>query len=117
VEFSPVEKFGFFSFTTLASTPKDFTCLIFTDLHNNIAVYDKLVDQVRARGIEFDFSIFNGDIFENPASESQVLILTLITRYNQRVDASNKPAIYLRGNHEIDSSFPLAVGFRKQAAV
>jgi predicted phosphodiesterase len=103
VEFSPVEKSEFFSFTTLASTPKDFTCLIFTDLHNNLTIYDKLMDQVQTQGIEFDFSIFNGDIFENPASESQAL--NLITRYNQRVNAANKPVIYLRGNHEIRGAY------------
>lgn len=101
----PVEKSDFYSFTTLSVTPKDFTCLIFTDLHNNLTLYDKLMDRVAAYGINFDFSIFNGDIFEDPASDAQVL--GLIARYNQRVDAANKPAIYLRGNHEIRGPYAM----------
>jgi len=93
-EYSP-----FYSFTTLGNTNCDFTCLVFTDLHNNLTLYDKLMDQVAAKGISYDFSIFNGDIFEDPNNDAQVV--NLLARYNKRVDASNKPAIYLRGNHEI----------------
>ncbi|MDR2037621.1 MAG: metallophosphoesterase [Bacteroidales bacterium] len=104
-ELGPVEKSDFFSFTTLGTIPKDFTCLIFTDLHDNLALFDKLMGQVRSHGIEYDFSIFNGDIFNDPASESQ--ILNLVTRYNQGVDAANKPAFYLRGNHEIRGPYAM----------
>jgi predicted phosphodiesterase len=101
----PVERSAFHSFTTLSLTPKDFTCLIFTDLHNNLTLYDKLMDKVASYNIDFDFSIFNGDIFEDPASDAQAL--NLIARYNQRVGAADKPVIYLRGNHEIRGSYAM----------
>ena len=104
-ELGAEEKTKFFSFTTLATVPKDFTCLIFTDLHSNLPLFDKLMNQVHSHGINFDFSIFNGDIFNDPASETQ--ILNLITRYNQGVDAANKLAIYLRGNHEIRGPYAM----------
>lgn len=99
------EKSDFFSFTTLGTTRTDFTCLIFTDLHDNTILFDKLMNQVHSHGIEFDFSIFNGDIFNDPVSESQ--ILNLVTHYNQGVDAANKPAVYLRGNHEIRGPYAM----------
>jgi len=99
------EKSDFFSFTTLSTTPCNFTSLIFTDLHDNLALFDKLMAQVRSKGIEFDFSIFNGDNLADPVSETQ--ISGSITRYNQGVDASNKPVIYLRGNHEIRGPFAM----------
>lgn len=104
-ELGPVERTDFFSFTTLGTTTKDFTCLIFTDLHDNLTLFDKLMAQVKAQGIAFDFSIFNGDIFNDPASEGQ--ILNLVRHYNQAVDAANKPAFYLRGNHEIRGPYAL----------
>ncbi|MDR0712789.1 MAG: fibronectin type III domain-containing protein [Bacteroidales bacterium] len=104
-ELGPVERSSLYSFTTLGATPRDFTCLIFTDLHDNLNLFDKLMAKVHAHGITFDFSIFNGDIFNDPASESQ--ILTLISHYNQGVDAANKPAVYLRGNHEIRGPYAM----------
>jgi predicted phosphodiesterase len=104
-QLGPVERSPFYSFTTLGTAPRDFTCLIFTDLHDNLVLYDKLMDKVAAHNINFDFSIFNGDIFQDPSSDAQ--ILNLITHYNQRADAANKPAIYLRGNHEIRGAYAL----------
>jgi hypothetical protein len=104
-ELGPVEKSDFFSFTTLGTVAKDFACLIFTDLHDNLTLFDKLMAQVQAHNITFDFSIFNGDIFNDPASEGQ--ILNLIRHYNQGVDAARKPAFYLRGNHEIRGPYAL----------
>ena len=101
----PEEKSAFFSFATLPTEPCDFTCLIFNDLHNNVALLNKLMAQVHAKDISFDFSIFNGDCFVDPTSESQVI--GVIASYNQGVDAANKPAIYLRGNHEIRGEYAL----------
>ncbi|MDR2474179.1 MAG: metallophosphoesterase [Tannerella sp.] len=104
-ELGPTEHSPFYSFTTFGDAPKDFTCLIFTDLHNNVSLYDKLMDRVGEKGFNFDFAVFNGDIFEDPATDNQVL--TLIARYNNRADASNKPVIYLRGNHEIRGAYAM----------
>ena len=104
-ELGPEHRTAFFSFTTLGTTAENFTCIIFTDLHNNTDLCDKLMAQVRSKGIEYDFSIFNGDIFQNPPSEATVF--GLISAYNRSVDAANKPAIYLRGNHETRGLYAL----------
>ncbi len=104
-ELGPEVKSSFFSFTTLSQSPEDFTCLIFNDLHDNLMLFDKLIRQVHLHKIKFDFSIFNGDIFNDPESESK--ILNSLSHYNEGVDASNRLAIYLRGNHEIRGPYAL----------
>ena len=104
-EFGAEKRSEFFSFTTLGTESKYFTCIIFNDLHDNLTLFDKLMKQVHAQGIHYDFSIFNGDIFHNPPSEKQ--ILNTITGYNKGADAANKPAIYLRGNHETRGAYAL----------
>ena len=104
-ELATEERSAFFSFTTLGTAPKDFTCVIFNDLHDNLTLFDKLMEQVHSQGIDYDFSIFNGDIFHNPPSENR--ILNSLIHYNKGADTANKPAIYLRGNHEIRGAYAL----------
>lgn len=104
-ELGEVERTDFYSFTTLGSVPENFTCLIFTDLHSKLDIFDKLMNQIAAHDIEFDFTIFNGDIFNDPTSEGE--ILNLVRHYNSKVDASGKNTFYLRGNHEIRGPYAL----------
>ena len=92
-------KTDFYTFSTLGSEDKDFKCLIFNDIHNDLTLFDNLMKQVNFYQIKFDFSIFNGDIFADPSSEDQ--ILNLVKNFNKGIDASNKYVFYLRGNHEI----------------
>lgn len=99
------EQTDFYSFTTLGPEPENFTCLVFNDLHDRLDVFDKLMRQIDSRNIEFDFSIFNGDNFNDPTSEGQ--ILNLVRHFNNGIDASNKYAFYLRGNHEIRGPYAL----------
>lgn len=76
-------------------------CVFFNDIHDNLPMFKKLVGQVE--GMDYDLSVFNGDCFNDPAHEEGVLRSLKV--YNQGVNASGKPVIYLRGNHEIRGAY------------
>ncbi len=96
-EYDQPVKSKFYSFTTLDSKGKDFTCVVFNDLHSNLAVFDLLCKQLK--GINYDFAVFNGDCFQDPSSEEHEV--DVLSHYTRAMSASNRPVFFLRGNHEI----------------
>lgn len=75
--------------------------LFFNDIHDHLDLFNQLVQQVD--GFDHDLAIFNGDCFNDPASEEQVL--HSLNVYNRGIAASRKPVVYLRGNHEIRGAY------------
>ena len=100
-EFDEVEKTGFYSFTTLDTKGTDFTCIIFNDLHSILPLFDKLCEQLK--DIEYDFSVFNGDCFQDPSSKEQAV--SVLSHFAQGMNGSCKPVFFVRGNHEIRGAF------------
>jgi 3',5'-cyclic AMP phosphodiesterase CpdA len=49
------------------------------------------------------FSIFNGDCFSDPNSQNAVI--KALTVYNKGISAYSRPALFIRGNHEIRGAF------------
>mgnify|MGYP003623776394 FL=1 len=94
-EFGETEKTQFHSFKTLSNEPSDFTCLIFNDVHNKLDLFDALYNQVK--DVDYDFVFFNGDCFTDLKSDEDAL--NILAHYNKVINAANKPAYYLRGNH------------------
>lgn len=97
-------KYPFQTFTTLDAKGTDFTCVVFNDLHSNLPVFDLLCQQIK--DVDYDFVVFNGDCFNDPASE--VNETRVLKYYNQAMNAAYKPVIYLRGNHEIRGAYATA---------
>lgn len=95
----------FYSFTVPASDQRDFTALIFNDLHKHTATVDALYEQVR--GVPYDFVVFNGDCIDDPSNEEEVLYH--LSYLCEKIGASRAPAFFLRGNHEIRNAYSIGL--------
>lgn len=93
----------FRTFTLPAVNESDFTALIFNDVHNQHKTLDTLYERVK--DIDYDFVIFNGDVFDAPAKEEDAV--RSLSYYNQKVGADRIPVFYLRGNHEIRNAYSI----------
>ncbi|MFC1538916.1 metallophosphoesterase [Candidatus Latescibacterota bacterium] len=90
-----------YTFQTLSAGGSPISFAIFNDLHNNYAMFDSLCATVD--GIDYQFSVFNGDCFADPQSEKDVI--EALTNYNAGITANSRPPIYIRGNHESRGSY------------
>lgn len=97
----------FYSFTLPSSDTKDFTALIFNDIHKQEATFRGLLNLVK--DIPYDFVFFNGDCIDDPATEKEALFH--IRMQCEGVNASSHPVFYLRGNHEIRNAY--SIGLRE----
>lgn len=102
-DFGETAKTGFYSFELPAENTTDFTALIFNDIHNHYKTMAALYEQVKE--LKYDFVVFNGDCFDGPANENEVVYP--LQYYNTKVGADRVPVIYLRGNHEIRNAYSL----------
>lgn len=104
-EFGETAMSPFYSFTVPDSGQKDFTALIFNDLHKQVATMEALYGQVR--DIPYDFVVFNGDCIDDPANEEEALFH--LSYLCGKVGASEVPAFFLRGNHEIRNAYSIGL--------
>lgn len=91
------------TFTLPAPDAKDFTAVIFNDLHEQDHVMNALYGIVKRNGIKPDMVLFNGDCVPEPQNRTHA-----IERVNvlmQGVDAADIPTIIIRGNHEIRNAY------------
>lgn len=95
----------FYSFTSPSDKTSEFEALIFNDLHQHTATIDTLMTMVRAKGLKYDFVLFNGDCVDDPKDENQAV--TTINHFNRAVGSTDKPVIYMRGNHEIRNAYSM----------
>jgi endonuclease/exonuclease/phosphatase family metal-dependent hydrolase/Icc-related predicted phosphoesterase len=106
-EFGETAVSEFYSFTLPAPDQKDFTALVFNDLHKQQATFDALLKHVKE--IPYDLAFFNGDCIDDPADEDQAL--EHLSQYCAKIGASQKPVFFLRGNHEIRNAY--SIGLRE----
>lgn len=104
-EFGETAVSPFYSFALPKPDQKDFTALIFNDLHKQQATFDALLQQVKE--IPYDLVFFNGDCIDDPANEDQAL--EHLSQYCAKADAAQKPAFFLRGNHEIRNAYSIGL--------
>jgi len=95
--FGDTLKTKFYSFTTPSPEGKDFTALVFNDLHQQKATYEALLKQVK--DINYDFVIFNGDCLPEPVDRDHAI--RMIHNLADHINGAEKPIIFVRGNHEI----------------
>lgn len=91
------------SFTTWDDSEKDFTVLVFNDIHDNYALFDKLYAQVE--NSQYELVIFNGDCIADVQSES--IAVKSISHYCKTVGGNNTPTIFIRGNHETRGAYSM----------
>ncbi len=104
-EFGETAASPFYSFTLPKSDDTDFTMLVFNDLHKNVSTLDALYEQVK--NIPYSFVVFNGDCVAESHTEEEAL--SFLTHLNEKVNASQVPVFYIRGNHEIRDAFSIGL--------
>ncbi|MFV0417592.1 MAG: endonuclease/exonuclease/phosphatase family protein [Dysgonomonas sp.] len=102
-EFGDTVRTPIYSFTTWDNNNKDFTALIFNDIHDNYSLFDKLYAQVKDTA--YDVVFFNGDCIADVQSEA--IAVRSISHYIGGVDGSNIPTIFIRGNHETRGAYSM----------
>lgn len=95
--FGDTLKTRFYSFRTPSEADKDFTCVVFNDLHEQYDVYKSLLE--KAKSIGYDFGVFNGDCLPEPSSREHAL--EMIHTLADVADGAEHPIFFIRGNHEI----------------
>lgn len=84
------------SFTTTDPNTKEVSWLVLNDIHDRPASFTQLL---KLNGNDpYDFVFLNGDMFDYQSDEKQI-IDHLLTPCTESF-ASNKPLLFLRGNHE-----------------
>ena len=104
-EFGETAASPFYSFTLPKADDTDFTMLVFNDLHKNVSTLDALYEQVK--NIPYSFVVFNGDCVAESHTEEEAL--SFLTHLNEKVNASQVPVFYIRGNHEIRDAFSIGL--------
>lgn len=94
-----------FSFRLPTAADKDFTALVFNDLHGYSKTFHALFDQVK--DLHYDFVIYNGDCIPNPLDYNYST--ALLNDLTETVDASEKPVFFIRGNHETRDAYSMAL--------
>jgi len=102
-EFGDTVRTPLHSFTTWDDNKKDFTAVIFNDIHDKYSLFDKLFAQVKDTG--YDVVFFNGDCIADVQSEDNAI--RSISHYCKGVDGSNIPTIFIRGNHETRGAYSM----------
>lgn len=95
----------FYSFKLPDEKTTDFTALIFNDLHQHTATLKALYKQVEK--IPYDFVVFNGDCIDDPKDHDQAT--AFLKTMMETVNAAEKPAFIIRGNHEIRNAFSIGL--------
>jgi 3',5'-cyclic AMP phosphodiesterase CpdA len=80
--------------------------VVFNDLHDDTGLFGKLTAHVKDK--PYDFSLFNGDCFNDPATEGQVL--RVLAAYARGIGADRIPAVFVRGNHETRGAYARQLG-------
>jgi len=61
---------------------------------------------------DFEFSIFNGDMINDPsANNGAEVVFRLWNDYVRLLDGTQKPILFVRGNHEVRGSFSKKLGY------
>lgn len=102
-EFGDTIRTAISSFTTWDDNKKDFTALIFNDLHDNYKFFDKLVEQVK--DINYDVIIFNGDCIADVQTEENAV--RSIGHYCNALGGNSIPTLFIRGNHETRGAYSM----------
>ncbi len=84
------------SFTTWSPDMTDFTVLVVNDTHKKTDIFDRLIKLMM--GEKYDLVVFNGDCFDDPEQESDVV--EVLAKYCESYGSDTVPSIFMRGNHE-----------------
>lgn len=95
------EIYSFIPFDPRAPSMK---AIVVNDVHDKISVAEALMSHVKTE--DFDFSILLGDMWNDPSLTDNARRAFLnLEAYVRLFDASNKPMLFVRGNHDVRGWF------------
>lgn len=93
-----------YTFRTFNPNAPELKVAIFNDIHNRLETFQAALATVKPD--DFEFTIFNGDMINDPsASDGAAVVFRLWNDYVRLIDGSQKPIVFMRGNHELRGSF------------
>ncbi|WP_254508027.1 FN3 domain-containing metallophosphoesterase family protein [Anatilimnocola floriformis] len=93
-----------YTFTPFDPQGKEVRAVIYNDVHDRIATAEALVKLVKPS--DFEFSILLGDMWNDPSVANNARqALVNLEAYVRLFDGSNKPMLFIRGNHDVRGSF------------
>lgn len=104
-DFGNTQTSEFYTFTLPDKKDKDFTALIFNDLHQQTKTLEALAAQVK--DVDYDFVVFNGDCIDDPANHD--VATHFLEELTTTVDAHLHPVFFIRGNHEIRNAYSIGL--------
>ena len=104
-EFGPTVRSETFSFKLPEANTRNFTAVIFNDLHRSKPVIDALAKVLEEKDCKPDFIVFNGDCIDDPADEDEAV--DYLAYMSGKTNACYVPFIFLRGNHEIRNAYSI----------
>jgi predicted MPP superfamily phosphohydrolase len=87
-------------FKTVNPKAASITMAAYNDLHSNVQTLKLLTKQLTPE--DYDFSALLGDCWSDPSMNEVFIVLD---QYVRLLNASEKPMIFVRGNHEFRGSF------------
>lgn len=90
-----------YSFNTSSEHAEEVNWVVLNDIHDTPASFPLLLQL--NKNIAFDYVFLNGDMFDYQAGEEQ--IIEHLIKPCTEVFASQKPMLYVRGNHEMRGKF------------
>jgi hypothetical protein len=101
VEFGTEQRTEIKTLRTLPGPNQSVTAVIYNDLHNRWGTLEALCGAVAE--VEADFAVFNGDCLADPTTARDAY--EPLAAFVQAAQADEKPAVFVRGNHETRGAF------------
>jgi hypothetical protein len=99
-----------YAFTTLPLAGEPVKFAVFNDVHNHLKTLDALMQHVKPD--DYDFSLLLGDMWTDPSKRDGAdNVFRTLEGYIQKMNASEKPMVYVRGNHETRNNFARNLGY------
>lgn len=95
---------GTYTFQTLDWNSRETKAIALNDIHDNINVLEAIMKHVKPE--DFQFSLLMGDMWNDPSPNNNAeRVFKTMEGYVRLLDASNKPMLYIRGNHDTRGYF------------
>ncbi len=93
-----------YTFTAFNSNAPTVRAAVFNDIHDRLPTLEAVLKNVTPG--DFEFTILNGDMWNNPSPKNGAeRVFRTMEGYVRMLDASNKPMLYVRGNHDTRGYF------------
>lgn len=99
-----------YRFTPLPDAKDPVRFAMFNDVHNHRETLEALMSHVKPE--DYDFSLLLGDMWTDPSQwQDADKVFRSLKDYIELLNASEKPLVFVRGNHETRGSFKNYMGY------